>query len=63
MSTEGGHVSVALYLAPKMGGHVFDLTDVKDTALHRAAMHGHLPMVEHLVTTAGFQIKDKNKVY
>ena len=45
-----------------MGGHMFDLTDEKDTALHRAAMNGHLPMVEHLVKSAGFDVKDKNKV-
>ena len=41
---------------------MFDLTDEKDTALHVAAMKGHLPMVEHLVKSAGFDVKDKNKV-
>ena len=41
---------------------MFDLTDAKDTALHRAALNGHLPMVEHLVKSAGFDVKDKNKV-
>ena len=41
---------------------MFDLTDAKDTALHRAAGYGHLPMVEHLVKSAGFDVKDKNKV-
>ena len=41
---------------------MFDLTDAKDTALHRAAMSGHFPMVEHLVKSAGFDVKDKNKV-
>ena len=41
---------------------MFDLTDDKDTALHIAAMNGHLPMVEHLVKSAGFDVKDKNKV-
>ena len=62
MSADGGHVGVAQYLAPMMGGHVFDLTDAKDTALHRAAKNGHLPMVEHLVKVTGFDVKDKNKV-
>ena len=41
---------------------MFDLTNEKDTALHMAAMSGHLPMVEHLVKSAGFDVKDKNKV-
>ena len=41
---------------------MFDLTDAKDTALHRAAMNGHLPIVEHLVKSAGFDVKDKNEV-
>ena len=41
---------------------MFDLTDEKDKALHRAAGNGHLPMVEHLVKSAGFDVKDKNKV-
>ena len=41
---------------------MFDLTDAKDTALHRAALKGHLPMVEHLVKSVGFDVKDKNKV-
>ena len=45
-----------------MGYHTFDLTDAKDTALHIAAMNGHLPMVEHLIKTTGFDVKDKNKV-
>ena len=62
MSANGGHVDVAQYLTPKMGGHVFDLTNAKDTALHRAAKNGHLPMVEHLVKVTGFDVKDKNKV-
>ena len=46
-----------------MGVHMFDLTDEKETALHRAARNGHLPMVEHLVKSAGFDVKDKNKVF
>ena len=58
----GGHVDVAQYLAPKLGGQVFDLTDAKDTALHLAAREGYLPVVEHLVKTTGFDVKDKNKV-
>ena len=41
---------------------MFDLTDATDTALHRAAFYGHLPMVEHLVKSAGFDVKDKDKV-
>ena len=41
---------------------MFDLTDERDTALHWAAMNGHLPMVEHLVKSAGFDVKDKKKV-
>ena len=62
LSAEGGHVGVAQYFAPKMGVQVFDLTDEKDTALHRAAINGHLPMVEHLVKSAGFDVQNKNKV-
>ena len=57
-----GHVDFAQYLAPVMGVHMFDLTDEKETALHRAAGNGHLPMVEHLVKSAGFDVKDENKV-
>ena len=41
---------------------MFDLTDEKDTALHIAVENGHLPMVEHLVKSAEFDVKDKNKV-
>ena len=41
---------------------MFDLTDVKETALHRSAMNGHLPMVKHLVKSAGFDVNDKDKV-
>ena len=41
---------------------MFDLTDKKETALHRAAGNGHLPMVKHLVKTIGFDVKDKDKV-
>ena len=41
---------------------MFDLTDAKETALHIAAMNGHFPMVEHLVKSAGFDVKAKNKV-
>ena len=63
MTAGGGHVGVAQYLTPKMGVHMFDLTDAKDTALHRATINGHLPMVEHLVKSAGFDVKAKNKVY
>ena len=42
---------------------MFDLTDEKETALHKAARNGHLPMVEHLVKSAGFDVKDKSKVF
>ena len=45
-----------------MGVHIFDLTDAKETALHLAAKKGHLPMAEYLVKSAGFDVKDKNKV-
>ena len=45
-----------------MGVHMFDLTDEKDTALHMAAINGHFPMVEHLVKSAGLDVKAKNKV-
>ena len=62
MSAWGGHIDVAQYLAPMMGGQVFDLTDEKETALHIAVENGHLPMVEHLVKSARFDVKDKNKV-
>ena len=41
---------------------MFDFTDEKNSTLHLAAMNGHLPMVEHLVKSAGFDVKDKNKV-
>ena len=41
---------------------MFDLTDEKETALHIAAINGHLPMVEHLVKSARFDVKDKNQV-
>ena len=41
---------------------MFDLTDAKSTALHIAALNGHLPMVEHLVKSARFDVKEKNKV-
>ena len=41
---------------------MFDLTDEKDTALHIVAKKGHLPMVEHLVKSARFDVKDNNKV-
>ena len=41
---------------------MLDLTDENVTALHRAAMKGHLPMVKHLVKSAGFDVRDKDKV-
>ena len=45
-----------------MGVHMFDVIDAKNTALHIAAGNGHLPMVEHLIKSAGFDVKDKNEV-
>ena len=57
-----GHVGMAQYLTPKMGAHMFDLTDEMNTTLHLAAMTGHLPMVKHLVKSSKFDVKDKNKV-
>ena len=42
--------------------HRFELTDARNTALHRAAVRGHLSMVEHLVNVTGFDVKDKGKV-
>ena len=53
---------MAQYLTPKMGAHMFDLTDEMNTTLHLAAMTGHLPMVKHLVKSSKFDVKDKNKV-
>ena len=62
LSAGHGHVGVAQYLAPVMGVHTFDLTDAKDTALYITANQGQLPMVEHLVKSAGFDVEAKNKV-
>ena len=58
----GGHLPVAEYLAPKMGGHLFDCDDDGKTALHWAAREGQLPMVEYLVKSCGFDVKAVNKV-
>ena len=58
----GGHLAVAEYLAPKMGGHLFDSDDDGKTALHWAAQVGQLPIVEYLVRSCGFDVKVIDKV-
>ena len=58
----GGHLAVAEYLAPKMGGHLFDSDDNGKTALHWAAQLGQLPIVEYLVRSCGFDVKVIDKV-
>ena len=58
----GGYLAVAEYLAPKMGGHLFDSDDKGATALHRAALKGQLPMVKYLVRSCGFDVKAIDKV-
>ena len=62
LCAEGGHLAVADYLAPKMGGHLFDCDDAGYTALHWAAQEGQLPMVEYLVRSCGFDVKAVDKV-
>ena len=57
-----GHLPVAEYLAPKMGGHLFDCDDDGNTALHMAAQVGQLSMVEYLVKSCGFDVKAVDKV-
>ena len=57
-----GHLAVAHYLAPKMKDHLFDTDDNEFTALHWAAHVGQLPMVEYLVKSCGFSVKDRDKV-
>ena len=62
LCSEGGHVAVADYLAPKMEDHLFDSDDDGATALHLAAYFGQLSMVEYLVRTCGFDVKAIDKV-
>ena len=57
-----GHLAVAEYLAPKMGGHHLDSDDYGRTALHWAAREGQLSMVEYLVKSCGFDVKAIDKV-
>ena len=45
-----------------MEGHLFDSDDAGNTALHLAAYFGQLSMVEYLVRTCGFDVKDTDKV-
>ena len=59
---EGGHLDVAQYLAPKMEDHLYDTDDEGDTALHRAARKGKLPLVECLVESCGFDVTVRGKV-
>ena len=62
MCAAGGHVAVAEYLAPKMEGHIYDLDDDENTALHLAAYFCQLSMVEYLVRSCGFDVKARDKV-
>ena len=62
LCTEGVHLAVAEYLAPKMEGHLFDSDDNRATALHLAACFGQLSMVEYLVRSCGFDVKARDKV-
>ena len=62
MCAAGGNLTVAQYLAPKMEGHLFDLGDNGDTALHWAAGRGQLSMVEYLVLSCEFDVKAVDKV-
>ena len=62
LCAEGGHLAVAEYLAPKMGGHLFDSDDDGNTVLHCATYCGHLSMVKYLVRSCGFDVKAINKV-
>ena len=58
----GDHHAVAEYVAPKMGGHLFDSDDDGHTALHFAAHVGQLSMLEYLVRSCGFDVKAIDKV-
>lgn len=58
----GGHLAVAEYLVLKMGGQVFDTSDGGYTALHWAAEHGQLLMIDFLIRSCGFDVQAKDKV-
>ena len=62
LCSEGGHLAVAEYLAPKMEGHHVDSDDDRHTALHLAACFGQLSMVEYLVRSCGLDVKAIDKV-
>ena len=62
LCARGGRPAIAEYLAPKIGGHLFDSDDGGYTALHWAAQGGKLSMVEYLVRSCGFDVKAVDKV-
>ena len=62
MCAAGGYLAVAEYLAPKMGGHLFDSDDDNFTALHCAVQEGQLSMVVYLIRSCGFDVKAVDKV-
>ena len=62
LCARGGHLVVAEYLTTKMEEHLFDSDDDGYTALHWAALGGHLPMVQYLVRSCGFDLKAIDKV-
>ena len=62
LCAEGGHLAIAQYLAPKIGGDLFDSDDNGYTALHWSVQTGHLFMVEYLVKSQVFDVKARDKV-
>ena len=62
LSIEAGHLSVAKYLACKMGDHLHDADNEGDTVLHKAVLKRMWPMVEYLVGSCGFDVTVQNKV-